>query len=173
MRPSYMIAIIVANVMGALALDTIAGYTKDIPSCAFSSFKKVMESEKCEVDDVDASSFECLCRHLSAIAVGVSKSVDSQCSLDFTEAIGHVCGLWQIYGSTASELPQATSILDKDLSGDSSDKASTTATGTNSGSDAAVTASSTSSDNGAAMPTGRFALVGVVGGAAALAGVLM
>ncbi|KAF4951513.1 hypothetical protein FSARC_12907 [Fusarium sarcochroum] len=162
-----------ANAMGVVALDTIAGYTKDIPSCAFSSFKKVMETEKCEVDDVDASSFECLCRHLSAIAVAVSKSVDSQCSADFAEAIGHVCGLWQIYGSTASELPQATSILDKDLSGDSSDKASSTATGTKPGSGAAMTASSTSSDNGAAMPTGKVGFVGVVGGVAALAGVLM
>ncbi|KAK2685190.1 hypothetical protein QWA68_016621 [Fusarium oxysporum] len=157
---------------GVAALDTIAGYTKDIPSCAFLSFKKAMVSEKCEVDNVDASSFDCLCRHLSAIAIAVSRHVDTQCSVDFAEAIGHVCGVWQIYGSTASELPEATSILDKDLSGDSSNKASNTATETKSGSGAAVAASSTSSDNGAAMPTGGSRLV-TLGGIVALAGVLV
>ena len=40
--------------------------------------------------------------------------------LDFIQAIGYICGIWLVDGSTASELPQATSILGKDLSGNSS-----------------------------------------------------
>ena len=94
MKGSTLVTILVVNILGVAALDTLAGYTADIPKCAYSEFKKAMESENCEVSDVDSSSFECLCKHSSAIAVAVAKGVnDAQCSagkLPFAVGYRHV-----------------------------------------------------------------------------------
>jgi hypothetical protein len=76
MKTSVLGLIFMANILGAsAALDTLAGYAGDIPDCAFSAFKKAMKDENCE-----ATSFDCLCRHSSAIAVAVAKDTDASCS---------------------------------------------------------------------------------------------
>ncbi|KAK7409515.1 hypothetical protein QQX98_008299 [Neonectria punicea] len=171
MKGSTLATILAVNVLGvSAALDTLAGYTADIPECAYSEFKKAMESENCEVSDVDSSSFECLCKHSSAIAVAVAKGVnDAQCSADFAQAVGSACGVWLVYGSTASELAKATSLLAEELSGNSPSTASdSSATATDSSSDAA-TAAASSSTNLAAVPTAGSGVAGLLGGAAALA----
>jgi hypothetical protein len=76
MKASVLGLIFMAHILGAsAALDTLAGYAGDIPDCAFSAFKKAMKDENC-----DATSFDCLCRHSSAIAVAVAKDTDASCS---------------------------------------------------------------------------------------------
>lgn len=89
---------------------------------------------------------------------------------DFAQAIGSVCGVWLVDGTTASDYAEATSLLAKDLdgsSGGSSDKtdSGSSATATDA---AAATASSTKSDNAAAATMGP-GLVGIMGAAAVAA----
>jgi hypothetical protein len=79
-------------------------------------------------------------------------------------------------GTTASEYAKATSILADDLDGSGSGNSKSTgksASDAATDTAAAATASSTSSDNRAAMPTMGSGVVGLVGGAAALAGLLL
>lgn len=84
MKVSLFITVLLAEVLSVGAqMDTIGDYASDIPSCAFSAFKKALQSEECDVDNVGTDTLDCFCRHLSAVAVAVAQdsSVDSQCSI--------------------------------------------------------------------------------------------
>ncbi|KPM36906.1 hypothetical protein AK830_g9655 [Neonectria ditissima] len=194
MKAFTLAAVLAANILGVAALDTLAGYTADIPKCAYAEFKKAMESENCEVDDVDASSFECLCKHYTAIAATVGQNLDdTQCTLgkiplqpflsarldgaeiraDFAQAMGSACGIWMLDGTTASELALATSLLGEELDGNSPSTASGSSATSAESSAGTATAAASSSTNVAAVPTAGTGVAGVIGGAAALAALLL
>ncbi|KAF5127341.1 hypothetical protein E5D57_008271 [Metarhizium anisopliae] len=161
MKAATFCAIVLANASGLLALDSLSGYTKDIPKCAYSALVDGMKQEGCDISNVTAEDFDCLCKHIGAISIIVAKSVDSTCTADFTQAAGSMCGRWNVESTTATDLAAATSALANALNGKGSD-AKQTATGI----------STSATKNIAMVPTGGA--IGVVGGlAAAVAGVML
>lgn len=100
--------------------------------------------------------------------------------IDFAQAAGSVCGYFQGYGTTASEYARATSIIGEDLGGKGGGGGGSTAAASSAaaksteaaGSGSAAAAKPTST-NAAAVPTAGYGIAGLLGGAAALAGVLI
>ncbi|KAI5458790.1 hypothetical protein BGZ63DRAFT_466455 [Mariannaea sp. PMI_226] len=196
MKISIFSSLLIVNILGVTAVDTIEQDVANIPECSFAELKKALKSENCGSTDV-----ECMCGHLDAIAGAVIPNVEHQCGLDFAQSFGSMCGIWAIFDSTASHYAEATSILAKDLDGDSSEPSATkkavdsTTSATQSSAiessapesaatESAATPSAsvstagatTTSSNLAAMPTVNKMMagfVGLVGGAAALGGGLI
>lgn len=80
MKAAAFCAIVLANASGVLALDSLSGYTKDIPKCAYSALVDGMKQEGCDISNITAEDFDCLCKHIGAISIIVAKSVDSTCT---------------------------------------------------------------------------------------------
>ncbi|KAI5458934.1 hypothetical protein BGZ63DRAFT_389933 [Mariannaea sp. PMI_226] len=191
MKVSFLSSLLVVNILGATAVDSIFQDVSLIPSCAFEQLKKALKSENCGTTDIG-----CMCRHSNAIVAAAVEGLEKQCTLDFGQAFGSMCGIWDIFGSTATSYAEATSLLAKDLNGANSKPSATTtaddstavgtkptatdsaanqSAATTSAPSSASTAAKTSS-NIAAMPTVNKAVagfVGLVGGAAALGGMLI
>lgn len=80
MRFHTLSAVIVANAIGALALETLSESVKDFPQCSLSAFKKALDKEGCDVKNVGTGTFDCLCKHLESIVVSMSMSkLDANC----------------------------------------------------------------------------------------------
>ncbi|PHH89042.1 hypothetical protein CDD83_6724 [Cordyceps sp. RAO-2017] len=160
MRSSAFLGLLATYVLGAGAAQSLSGYVKDVPECAYAAFAKAMSEEGCKIKGVDADDLECLCKHMSSISIGVSREVETRCAANFGQAIGSACGMWRAHGTTATDLPAATSLLAKELAGQTPGSSSATAT---------ATATESKSKNFAAAATPAPGLVGLVGGAAAAA----
>ncbi|KAG8408346.1 hypothetical protein J3459_017887 [Metarhizium acridum] len=90
MRTTTLCAILLASASGVLALNSLSGYTKDIPKCAHSALVDGMKQEGCDVSNITAEDFDCLCKHIAAISIIVAKNVDAPCtavSLSSTRAM--------------------------------------------------------------------------------------
>ncbi|KAK8009635.1 hypothetical protein PG989_000568 [Apiospora arundinis] len=110
--------VFLALVAQSCALESLSQYVEDIPSCAHAALASAMRGEGCKTSDVNAETFDCMCRHMTPIVVSVSHAVSVDCTTEFASAIGYTCGTWksgQILSSTASDLPRATSILGTEL----------------------------------------------------------
>ncbi|KAJ3482790.1 hypothetical protein NLG97_g7475 [Lecanicillium saksenae] len=80
MRFATLSTVILANAIGALALEGLAESVKDFPKCSYSAFKKALDKEGCDVKNVGSGTFDCLCKHLESIVVSVSMSrLDANC----------------------------------------------------------------------------------------------
>lgn len=80
MRVSVLSAALVANALGALAIDSLSEGVKDFPQCSLSAFKKALDKEGCDVKNVGAGTFDCLCKHLASIVVTMTTSkIDANC----------------------------------------------------------------------------------------------
>ena len=72
---------ILTLVIGVSAVaKTLDEAAKQVPECAFSAFTQAMKDAKCDVDNVGASTFDCMCSHLGSIPITVSKNVPVECS---------------------------------------------------------------------------------------------
>jgi hypothetical protein len=60
------------------ALQGLAGYASDIPSCAYAAFTSAVAKEGCSTTDVNASEFDCLCSHLGGISYDVGMALFQQ-----------------------------------------------------------------------------------------------
>lgn len=81
MKLTTFSAFLLANAFTVRALDSLSGYTKDIPKCAYAALVDGMKQEGCDISQVTAEDFNCFCKHLSALAIIVAKSdVGSTCS---------------------------------------------------------------------------------------------
>ncbi|KAK8137415.1 hypothetical protein PG984_002908 [Apiospora sp. TS-2023a] len=91
---------------------------EDIPSCSHAALASAMTKEQCTITDINSTTFDCLCRHMTPILISVQHAMSVDCATEFASAIGHVCGMWNVnqYASTtASDLAAATSILGTEL----------------------------------------------------------
>lgn len=80
MRFSAISAAIVANAVGALAAESLSESVKDFPQCSYSAFKNALEKEGCDVKDIGAGTFDCMCKHVASIVVTmVTGKVDANC----------------------------------------------------------------------------------------------
>ncbi|TWU71394.1 hypothetical protein ED733_002594 [Metarhizium rileyi] len=162
MKSPTICAVLFASAARVLGLDSLSGYTKDIPKCAYSALADGMTKEGCDVSKVTAEDFDCLCKHISAISIMVVKSVETTCAADFAQAAGSLCGMWNIESTTATDLAAATSALADALDGKGSVATPTAATST----------SISATKNIAAVPTGG--VIRILGGlAAAAAGAML
>ncbi|KAK8110148.1 Extracellular membrane protein- CFEM domain protein [Apiospora kogelbergensis] len=119
-------AAFLALVAQSYALESLSQDVEDIPSCAHAALASAMTKEGCKITDISSETFDCMCRHMTPIVVDMVHAVSTDCSTEFASAIGHVCGVWRSNGylsTTASDLPQATSILAKELGAVATDTA--------------------------------------------------
>ncbi|KAI1849641.1 hypothetical protein JX266_004590 [Neoarthrinium moseri] len=116
MKASFFVTLS-ASVFGVEALLSLSEYAKNIPSCAHAAFRDAVAKEGCSTTVIDGKSFDCACSHVGAIAVLVQKAVPSDCSIDFTEAWGHFCGMWGVDSTTATDFAAATSVIGADFAG--------------------------------------------------------
>lgn len=80
MRFSVVSTAILANAIGALAIETLSESVKDFPECSLSAFKKALDKEGCDVKTVGSGTFDCLCKHLASIVVTMTQSkIDANC----------------------------------------------------------------------------------------------
>lgn len=85
MRVSVLSTVVVANVFGAVALESLSDFVKDFPQCSLSAFKKALEKEGCDTTSVGTPTFDCLCKHLTSIVVTMSTSgIDANCNASKT-----------------------------------------------------------------------------------------
>ncbi|KND87025.1 hypothetical protein TOPH_08323 [Tolypocladium ophioglossoides CBS 100239] len=169
MRTSTLFTAVLANALGATALEGLSGYVGDVPSCAYSTFAKAMSEAGCATTSVNAADFDCICKHMGSIAITVARGVDVKCSADFTTALGSFCGVWIVQGTTATDLPAATSILAAELAGQTPGASATSG----SASAASPTGATSKSTNIGVAPSPGPGVVGLVGGAVALAGFII
>ncbi|KAK2616872.1 hypothetical protein QQS21_000250 [Conoideocrella luteorostrata] len=165
MRITSLITFYAVAASGARALDSLSSGTKDLPKCVYSALADAMKQAGCDIAHVDSSDFDCLCKHSSTIIVIMGKKVDTVCLTDAGQAIGRLCSYWGIDGTTATDLPAATSALAAALgAGGSNSDAKATATD---GGTANASPSTSATRNAGAAPTA--AVMGLMGGAAAAA----
>ncbi|OAA75326.1 hypothetical protein LEL_07314 [Akanthomyces lecanii RCEF 1005] len=170
MRLSTLSAVIVANAVGALAVESLSESVKDLPQCSYSAFKNALEKEGCDVKDVGAGTFDCMCKHVASIAVTMAMDkVDANCQANWSTALAGVCVQWSVYSTTATDFPEATKALASEL-GAAANAGPTSATGSAASSGSTAGAASTPSSKGAAAAS--TPVMGLLG-AAALAGILV
>lgn len=80
MRLTTFSTFLLASALTVRALESLSGYAKDIPKCAYAPLVDGMKQEGCDISQVTSEDFDCLCKHVSAIAIIVAKSVESTCS---------------------------------------------------------------------------------------------
>lgn len=81
MRVLVLSIAVLANVFGAVALESLSDFVKDFPQCSLSAFKKALEKEGCDTTSVGTPTFDCLCKHLTSIVVTMSTSgIDANCN---------------------------------------------------------------------------------------------
>ncbi|KAJ6780264.1 hypothetical protein PWT90_04237 [Aphanocladium album] len=169
MRFATLSTVIVANAIGALAVESLSESIKDFPKCSYSAFKNALDKEGCDVKNVGTGTLDCLCKHLQSIVVTMTMSkLDANCQANWGSALANVCANWELYSTSVSDLPEATQALASELGGAAN--AGPTTTGSAAGSGSTAGAASTSSSKGpAAAATPVMGLLG----AAALAGILV
>ncbi|OAA72104.1 hypothetical protein ISF_01177 [Cordyceps fumosorosea ARSEF 2679] len=168
MRFSTLSAVIMANAMGALAIESLSESVKDFPQCSYSAFKNALSKEGCDVKNIGAGTFDCLCKHLQSIVVTmVTSKLDANCQANWSQALTGVCAQWELASTTATDFPEATKALASEL-GAAGAVATSTGSAASSGSTAGA-ASTSSSKGPAAAATPVMGLLG----AAALAGMLV
>ncbi|TQV93344.1 hypothetical protein V2A60_010231 [Cordyceps javanica] len=169
MRFPALSAVVAANAIGALALESLSESVKDFPQCSYSAFKKALDKEGCDVKNIGSGTFDCLCKHLASIVVTMSSSkLDANCQANWSTALTNVCAQWGLASTTATDFPEATKALASELGAAGDAGATSTGSAANSGSTAG--AASTSSSKGPAAAT--TPVMGLLG-AAALAGILV
>ncbi len=80
MRFPTLSAVIVANAIGALAIESLSESVKDFPQCSLSAFKNALQKEGCDIKSIGAGTFDCLCKHVASVVVTMSSSkLDANC----------------------------------------------------------------------------------------------
>lgn len=80
MKFAAFTSIALSGSMAAAALQSLTEYTNDIPSCVVPYLPDALKSEGCDLTTIDASDFDCFCKHISAIAVILVGKVPATCS---------------------------------------------------------------------------------------------
>lgn len=71
-------------------LKSLSEYTNEIPSCAAAAFKTGMKNQGCDVVNVAAKDFDCLCDHYGKIEGRVYLDVVPSCSAGMLRSIHFV-----------------------------------------------------------------------------------
>ncbi|KAK3191157.1 hypothetical protein K4F52_002743 [Lecanicillium sp. MT-2017a] len=174
MRAAISTIVVLGGALGATAIGSLSEFIVDIPSCSYSSFSKAVEKEGCDVKNVSADTLKCLCKHLTSIVVSMTTDdLDLNCQANFQSAIAGACTQWEVQGTAAPDLAVATKALASELAGKTPGPAASGSepTGGEDASQTEGTAAETSSSEGPAAAATPF--IGLLGGAAAIAGLMI
>ncbi|KAJ6789660.1 hypothetical protein PWT90_08674 [Aphanocladium album] len=172
MKFSAILSIGLAGAASAHYVKSLTEYTKEIPQCAVEAMKIGMKNQGCDLKNVNAKDFDCICDNYLDIDGRVYAEVDHSCAADYASAAGILCGAWEVESTTASDLPQATQAL-ANILGAGAPKAQATGNATPDSNDTAPAQQAKDAapvKNRAPAPTGRIARSF---GAAAVAGAAM
>lgn len=80
MKAASFYALTLTSILGVAAIESLSEYVGDVPKCAYSAFTESVEKEGCNTKDVNASTFDCICKHMASIVITVVREVDSNCN---------------------------------------------------------------------------------------------
>ncbi|KAJ3496463.1 hypothetical protein NLG97_g2633 [Lecanicillium saksenae] len=87
MKFSAILSIGIAGAASAHYVKSLTEYTKEIPQCAVEAMKIGMKNQGCDLKNVNAKDFDCICDNYLDIDGRVYAEVDHSCAAGMSQSL--------------------------------------------------------------------------------------